>query len=111
MTWIIPEGTLKPVPEFYPLEQSAVFVEGDVPADIAVRISDCFRYRSIAATYSDKKPKAKCKTMDGVEFVVQMYYGRGDYNHGIIVEVQRRSDWTQSFQQDLFAILETAENV
>lgn len=111
MTWIIPEGSLKPVPEFYPLEQSAVFVEGDIPADIAARISDCFRYRSIAVTYSDKKPKAKCKTMDGVEFVVMMYYGRGDYNHGVIVEVQRRSGWTPSFQQDLFAILETAENV
>jgi len=40
-----------------------------------------------------------------------MYYGRGDYNHGVIVEVQRRSGWSPSFQQDVFAILETAEDI
>jgi hypothetical protein len=57
------------------------------------------------------KAKVKCKNEDGVEFRVRLYSGKGDYAHGIIVEVQRRNGWTPSFQQDVFAILESAEGL
>jgi len=109
--WKIPQGSIKPVPDFYPLEQSSVFVEGSTPSEIAVRISDCLRRRSIAASYGEVKAKAKCKTMDGVEFRVRMYSGRAEYSHGVIVEVQRRNGWSAMYQQDVFAILEAAEGV
>mmetsp|Transcript_14232 Transcript_14232/g.17926 ORF Transcript_14232/g.17926 Transcript_14232/m.17926 type:complete len:424 (-) Transcript_14232:114-1385(-) len=109
-TWVLPEGSMKPVPEYYPLEQTAVFIEGDDPAHIAARVSDCLRRRSIAASYGDVKAKAKCKTEDGVEFRIRMFYGRGDYNHGVIVEVQRRDGWSPRYQQDVYAILESAED-
>jgi hypothetical protein len=39
-----------------------------------------------------------------------MFYGRGDYDHGVIVEVQRRDGWSPRYHQDVCAILESAED-
>jgi hypothetical protein len=74
-----------------------------------VRISDALRERSIDAIYDDVKAKAHCTTMEGVEFQVRLYGGRGEYDHGVIVEVQRRFGTSYSFHNDTMAILNAAE--
>eukprot|EP00567_Pseudictyota_dubia_P015260 CAMPEP_0197439904 /NCGR_PEP_ID=MMETSP1175-20131217/6540_1 /TAXON_ID=1003142 /ORGANISM="Triceratium dubium, Strain CCMP147" /LENGTH=468 /DNA_ID=CAMNT_0042969907 /DNA_START=178 /DNA_END=1584 /DNA_ORIENTATION=+ len=97
------------LPEFHPLERTAVFApHSDAPA-VARRVSDVLRERSITAVYDDKKAKAKCETEDGVEFRVRLYRGRNKFSHGVIVEVQRRFGFSPSFAGDMYAILDAAE--
>ena len=98
------------LPDFYPLERTSVFVPNVLnPSDVSIRISDALRERSIDAIYDNVKAKAQCTTMEGVEFRVRLYSGRGEYNHGIIVEVQRRFGTSNSFHSDATAILDAAK--
>jgi hypothetical protein len=98
------------LPEFHPLERTSVFIPHVITAsEITARISDVMRERSIEASYHNDKAKAVCSTMDGVEFRVRLYRGRGSYHHGIIVEVQRRFGTSISFGADCKAILDAAE--
>jgi len=97
------------LPEFHPLERSAVFVPRTKVSEVAQRISEVLRDRSIAATYDNVKAKASCSTPDQVEFRIRLYRGRNQYCHGIIVEVQRRFGSSASFHDDTAAILEAAE--
>lgn len=98
------------LPDFYPLERTAVFVPHVAdPSEITLRISDVLRDRSIDASYHNEKAKAVCTTMEGVEFRIRLYSGRGEYSHGIIVEVQRRFGTSNSFHDHVMAILDAAE--
>ena len=99
------------LPEFHPLERTAVFVEGSTPSDISERISKVLRERSIEAEYEDEKAKAKCLTPEGVDCRVRMYRGRGKYSHGIIVEVQRRFGASSNFHKHVSAILDAAQGM
>jgi len=96
------------LPEFHPLERTATFVPNATPAEVASRISSILRERSIEATYDNGKAKVKCTTTEGVDFRIRLYRGRGRYNHGIIVEVQRRFGTSFVFHQDTQAILDGA---
>lgn len=99
-----------PLPEYHPLERTACFVPHQrSPADIACRISEILRDRSIEACYEDGKAKVKCVTPDGVDFRIRLYRGRGNYCHGVIVEVQRRFGTSVNFYNDVNAILRAAE--
>lgn len=98
------------LPEFHPLERTSVFVPNVISvSDISLRISDTLRSRSIDATYDNDKAKATCTTLQGVEFRVRLYRGRNRFNHGVIVEVQRRFGTSNSFHNDTTAILDAAE--
>ena len=97
------------LPEFHPLEKTATFVPNAMPSQIASRISDILRERSIEAKYESGKAKVKCKTAEGVDFRIRLYRGRGRYNHGIIVEVQRRFGTSIAFYNDTQAILRGAK--
>ena len=97
------------LPEFRPLERSAVFVAHATAPEVARRVSNVLRERSIEATYDNAKAKARCVTQDQVEFRVFLYRGQKSYSHGIIVEVQRRFGSSTSFIQDARAILDAAE--
>lgn len=97
------------LPEFYPLERTAVFVPKVSAAEVASRVTNILRERSIEATYDDASAKAKCVTADNVDFRVRMYRGRNQYSHGIIVEVQRRFGFSLNFHNDTIAILDAAE--
>lgn len=97
------------LPEFHPLERTAVFVPNATPPMVAARISDLLRERSIQATYEDDKAKVKCVTTDAVDFRIRLYKGRGQYSHGIIVEVQRRFGFSIHFHSDTQAILDAAQ--
>jgi hypothetical protein len=97
------------LPEFHPLERTATFVPHAMPAEVASRISDVLRERSVEAKYENGKAKVKCTTAEGVDFRIRLYRGRGCYNHGIIVEVQRRFGFSLNFHNDTQAILKGAE--
>jgi hypothetical protein len=100
------------LPELYPLERTAVFVPkcADASAALSCRISNVLRERSIEAAYDNDKAKITCATADGVDFRVRLYRGRGEFAHGIIVEVQRRFGTSASFYDHTMAILNAAEN-
>lgn len=97
------------LPEYHPLEHTAVFVPRANPYDVSMRISNILRERSIEAFYDDGKAKVTCTTLEGVEFRVRLYRGRGRFSHGIIVEVQRRFGTSNVFHDDTMAVLEAAE--
>lgn len=104
------EVTAVPVlPESYPLERTATFVPNAKPQEIASRIVAVLRDRSIEAQYENGKAKMKCTTAEGVDFLVHLFRGRGRYNHGIIVEVQRFFGASYVFHSDTKAILDGAE--
>lgn len=107
--WKVLEGSVKPIPPGFLLEKTAALVPHVTASIVASRVSDCLRSRSISASYGDQKPKAKCRTMDGVEFRIRLFAGKGSYKHGIIVEVQRRSGWSITYQQDVTSILDSAK--
>jgi len=97
------------LPEFHPLERTAVFVPNATPSLVAARVSDLLRDRSIQATYDDDKAKVKCITTDGVDFRIRLYRGRSHFGHGIIVEVQRRFGFSINFHAETQAILDAAQ--
>jgi hypothetical protein len=97
------------LPEFHPLERTAVFVPNTPASIIAQRLSVVMRERSIESTYDNDKAKVKCVTTDGVDFRIRLYRGRNHYSHGIIVEVQRRFGSSLHVHSDTKAILDAAE--
>jgi hypothetical protein len=97
------------LPEYHPLEKTAVLVSHTSPLEVSTRISDVLRDRSIEAFYEDDKAKVKCTTENGVAFRVRLYRGRGEFKHGIIVEVQRRFGVSVNFHADTMAILDAAQ--
>lgn len=104
--WDLPSAPT--LPEFHPLERTAVFVQNTSPATVASRISMVLRDRSIEAHYDNDKAKVKCITSEGVEFRVRLYLGRDQYSDGVIVEVQRRFGSSLLFHGDTLAILDAA---
>ena len=99
-----------PLPEFHPLERTAVFVPHASPSEVSKRISQVLRERSIEATYEDAKAKVKCLTAEGVDFRIRLYRGRGKrFDHGIIVEVQRRFGASNNFHDHTQAILDASQ--
>lgn len=105
--WLLSDAPT--LPEFHPLERTAVFVPNSDASVVSGRISDVLRDRSIEASFDDTKGRARCVTADGVDFRVRLYRGRGQYNHGVIVEVQRRFGTSINFHSDTQAILDSAE--
>lgn len=107
--WRVPNSALECVPEYFVLERTSRFVGGTCASVVSARISDCLRSRSIMAEFDNKRAKAKCTNQDFVQFRIRLYAGRGDFKHGVIVEVQRRNGSGISFMQDCRAVLDAAE--
>jgi hypothetical protein len=103
--WKLTDATV--LPEFHPLERTAVFVPNASPGEVASRVSSILVERSIQAEFCGSS--AKCITAENVEFRVFLYRGQEQYSHGIIVEVQRRFGNSLSFHDDAQAILDAAE--
>lgn len=103
--WKLTDATV--LPEFHPLERTAVFCPHTSPSEVASRVSTVLKERSIQADFDDCK--AKCMTVSNVDFRVFLYRGKKQYGHGIIVEVQRRSGNSIDFYNDVQAILDGAE--
>jgi len=108
-TWNLPYGCVQPKPAFYPLDPMSEMIMNSNAQSIATRISECLHRLSIKARYEETKAKAKCVSADGVEFHIRLYAGKGLFSEGIIVEIQRRFNWSASYFQDCKDILESAE--
>jgi len=97
------------VPSFgHPLDPTAVFVPHTNATIMAQRVSSILQERNIQASY--KKSQAECLTLDNVEFNVCLYQGKNEYNHGVIVEVQRFNGNSAAFYDDAKAILNGAKD-
>jgi len=108
--WNLTDSDVKTLPDFHPLERSAVFVPNcSDAAVVARRVSDVLRSRSISAEYINAKAKAKCMTTDDVDFRIRLYRGKKKFSHGVIVEVQRRFGFSTTFASDVAAICDAAE--
>lgn len=107
--WNVVNGSLKCVPDHYILERTSRFIGDTTASVISARISGCLRARSIETSFNSDKAKVKCRAMDHVKFIVRLYSGRGAYNHGVIVEIQKRSGSGPGFMKDCTAILDAAE--
>jgi hypothetical protein len=102
-------STVPTLPEFHPLERTAVFVRYSTPSTLSSRIANVLRELSIESSFDDSKAKVRCVTSEGVDFRIRLYRGRGEFRHGIIVEVQRRFGGGLNFHNETKAILEAAE--
>lgn len=107
--WNVRDNNVPTLPSCYPLEKSVVFVPQASAPDLAARIVAVLKARSIWANYDAKNAKVDCITNSHVDFRVRLYRGRGEYNHGIIVEVQRQEGFELGYSQDVHAILDAAE--
>lgn len=107
--WNIKEEEVTTLPERHPLERTAVFVPHSEAREVATRAAEALAERCSSAVYDNAKAKATCQSRDGVGFRVRMYRGRGKFNHGVIVEVQRWDGFSPSFHMDALAILDAVE--
>jgi len=107
--WNVREHNVRTLPSFYPLEKSAVLVPHSSAPIVAAHITTVLQARSIAASYDAENAKVDCVSKFHVDFRIRLYRGRGEYSHGIIVEVQRRSGSDLSYIQDVYAILDAVE--
>jgi len=108
-SWNVDDLNLNPKPDFYPLEQTATFVPHCKPSEVASRVADFLLERNVNATFNGLKAKAKCVSKDNVEFNVRLYKGQKQFDHGVIVEVQRRYGFSVYYHRDAIGILDAAE--
>jgi hypothetical protein len=108
-SWKVSDSSLSCVPEHHFLERTHRFISNTSATVVSTRISDCLRDFSIEAKYDDDKAKATCKNKLMDKYRITLFRGRGDYEHGVIVEVQRRSGSSVSFMRDCRAILDAAD--
>lgn len=108
--WDVRDHNVPTLPSFYPIEKSAVFVPQASTSALAARIVSALHSRSVASTFDAEHAKIDCVSGSDVEFRVRLYRGRGEeQSHGIIVEVQRRWGFDVSYAQDVYAVLDAAE--
>lgn len=108
-SWSWTHSHVPVLPESHNLERTSAFIPNANPIKVAAGISDVLRQRSIEAHYENGKAKVKCTTVEGVDFLVHLYRGRGRYSHGIIVEVRRMFGTSYVFHNDTQAIFDGAQ--
>lgn len=107
--WKVTNASVPTLPECYPLERTSVFIPHTSASVVASRVTEILSERCINCKFSDEKAKIKCITSYNVDFRVRLYKGKGEFSHGIIIEVQRRFGFSPHFHADTQAILDAAE--
>ena len=108
--WNISEEEVPTLPERHPMDQSAIFVPRADVLQVAHRICNAMeRCSAKVVGYDNSKAKASCVSSDGVDFRVRLYRGKGEFSHGIIVDIQRREGFSPSYHFDVIGILDTVE--
>eukprot|EP00586_Coscinodiscus_wailesii_P015005 CAMPEP_0172506726 /NCGR_PEP_ID=MMETSP1066-20121228/197688_1 /TAXON_ID=671091 /ORGANISM="Coscinodiscus wailesii, Strain CCMP2513" /LENGTH=462 /DNA_ID=CAMNT_0013283887 /DNA_START=147 /DNA_END=1535 /DNA_ORIENTATION=- len=107
--WKVLDSSLSCVPEHYFLERTHRFISSTPATVVSTRISDCLRDCSIEAKFDNAKAKAICKNKSMDKYRINLFRGRGDYKHGVIVEVQRRTGSSVTFMRDCRIILDAAD--
>lgn len=101
--WNVPHP-IPPKPDFYELQQTATFVPEVKSTTVATRISECLRKLSIDGRFDDDNANAIAVTEDSAEFEIQLYAGKGNYSHGIIVEVKKHRGIVQDYHRVISAV-------
>jgi hypothetical protein len=109
--WLVPDDATKTVPEHWVLERTSRFVGHTKASVVAERVAKCLQQRSVSSCFNGPKAKAKCYTDDMVEFRLKLYSGRGEYCHGVIIEVQKRCGSSVFFKRECIAVLDAAEGI
>jgi len=105
--WNVTE--LKTIPEDYNLPRTSRLIINTEVSTICSRIVNCMKNLGIEAHFDAKKAEATCETIYFVKFSVCLHQGKGDYSHGIIVEVKRTLGGCIEFMADCRAILKAAQ--
>lgn len=90
--WKPAEASVRPVPRFFPLENTSAVLVGVAPGVVAARIAQCCRVLSTEATFDDNTATAKLRTMEHVEIHVALWRGSGPPRYPekcLFVELQR----------------------
>lgn len=106
--WKVPDN-LPSVPEHWVLERTSRFVEHTKSSVVAQRVARCLQQRSVSSVFNGPKAKAKCITDELVEFRIRLFSGKGNYSHGTVIEVQKRSGSSMLFKEECNAVLNAAE--
>jgi len=107
--WNVTDSDVPTLPSFYPLEKSSIFVPNASASVLASRVASALQTLSIIASYDAKNAKVDCVTESSTEFRIRLYRSDGlHFNHGIIVEVQRRAGFDLEYAQNVFAIFDAA---
>jgi len=98
---------LRSVPRNYALAWGfcTAFIPNTDGNIIADRMQSYLRLQSIHAIFNKQHANAFCKSMDRVTFRICLFSGRGDYAHGVIVEVRRYSGDSLAFFRYRCAIM------
>lgn len=117
-SWNVTAQDLKPLPPFYSLQQTSIFVEGLPACVLAARISNFLRINSIAANYGRRgerkaefprtttKATAEALTENFLKFLVFLWAPRS--GSGTILEVQRMGGCSVEFHVVCRALFEVA---
>jgi len=108
--WIV-ALPLRFVPPNYPLAAGYCtgFISDIGGKVIAARVKSCLRQQSIYAVFNSRDASAICQSMDRVTFKVSLFSGRGDFAHGVIIEVRRYSGDSISFFRYRCAVILAAQ--
>mmetsp|Transcript_25560 Transcript_25560/g.39587 ORF Transcript_25560/g.39587 Transcript_25560/m.39587 type:complete len:425 (+) Transcript_25560:165-1439(+) len=98
---------LRSVPRNYALAWGfcTTFIPNTDGNIIADRMQSYLRLQSIHAIFNEQHANAFCKSMDRVTFGICLFSGRGDYAHGVIVEMRRYSGDSLAFFRYRCAIM------
>lgn len=92
--WNPVEGSVRPIPRFFPLENTSTMLIGVAASVIAARIVQCCHILSLEATFDDNTATARLQTTEHVEIHVALWGGGSPPRYPkncILVEIQRSS--------------------
>lgn len=90
--WNVKKG--KNIPTHYDLENPVQI--DDTAENVAKRIADCLRDRSINATFDDKKAEAVCRTFCQTMYVIRLFICEDPGS--TVIEIQRRKGCSLAFR-------------
>jgi len=100
---------LKTLPEDYDLARTSRFITNTNVSTICSRIVTCLRNLGVVIDYDSEEAVVRCETQYFVKLCINLYRGKGNFSHGIIVEVKRTLGGCIEFMADCRAILKAAE--
>jgi len=109
--WNVSHNSLNFVPRYIKLARTHVFLANTDASIVTKRLSDCLRKLSLHASFNDNQAMAECESKDSTKFIIQLYRGRGSYEHGVIVEVQRMFGCCIKFMKICRSLLQAAKQI
>jgi hypothetical protein len=97
--------SLEPIPPFYKLERTHVYISDVSAEEVAQRIASSIRNEFIAATFDDKQASVQAETKEGVTFAIRLW----SHKDQVVAECQRCSGCGFLYIQTVKAVLRAAK--